>query len=99
KQAPPAPFNPELQALALRTGKTYLHQLPQLPRQPIEVFLDFEGISDRDFYYLIGCLVVDGETRVQHSFWANTQREEEAIWKQFLQTMTAYPDAPLFPFG
>ena len=56
----PAPFNPELQALALCTGKTYLHQLPQLSRQPIEVFLDIEGIPDRDFYYLIGLLVVDG---------------------------------------
>lgn len=54
---------------------------------------------DRDFYYLIGILVVDGETRVQHSFWANTQQEEEAIWKQFLQTMAAYPDAPLYHYG
>ena len=99
KHAPPAPFNPELQALALRTGKTYLHQLPQLSRQPIEVFLDIEGIPDRDFYYLIGVLIVDGETHVQHSFWANTQPEEEVIWKQFLQTMTAYPDAPLYHYG
>src|SRR5262249_10574246 len=94
-----APFNPELQALALRTGKTYLHQLPQLARQRVEVFLDIEGIPDRDFYYLIGVLVVDGDTRVHHSFWSNTQEEEKVIWKTFLKTMAVYPDAPLYHYG
>jgi predicted RecB family nuclease len=42
-------FNFELQALALRTGKIYLDQAPPLPKRPIELFLDIEGVPDRRF--------------------------------------------------
>ncbi len=36
------------------------------------VYLDVEGLSDRDFYYLIGVRIMTGDSAVQHSFWANT---------------------------
>lgn len=36
----PASFKLELQALALRTGKIYIQELPELPRQEVELFLD-----------------------------------------------------------
>ena len=99
KRATPPPFNLEIQALALRTGKTYLHQLPQLSRQTVELFVDIEGIPDRDFYYLIGLLVQDGEKRRHHSFWANTPQEEAAIWKAFQKTVSVYAAAPLYHYG
>ena len=55
---PPKPiYKPELQALAIRTGKIYLNELPELSRQPVELFLDIEGIPDQQLYYLIGLLV------------------------------------------
>jgi predicted RecB family nuclease len=47
----------ELQALAIRTGKIYLHELPQLTRESVELFLDIEGIPDQQYNYLIGLLV------------------------------------------
>jgi predicted RecB family nuclease len=99
KRVTPSPFNLELQALALRTGKTYLHQLPQLSRQPVELFVDIEGIPDRDFYYLIGLLVQDGEKQHYHSFWANTPQEEATIWQAFQKTVAVYADAPLYHYG
>jgi predicted RecB family nuclease len=52
----------ELQALAIRENKIYLQHLPELSRQPVELFLDMEGIPDRQLYYLIGLLVYQADT-------------------------------------
>ena len=37
----------ELQALAIRTGKIHVEHLPELPRGPVELFVDLEGVPDR----------------------------------------------------
>jgi predicted RecB family nuclease len=84
-----------LQALALRTEKTYVEQLPDLSRHEIELFVDVEGIPDRSFYYLIGLLVCENGEASYHSFWANDLVEEGRIWKSFLDAVAAFPDAPL----
>lgn len=44
-------FNIELQALAIRTKKIYLHEPPTLEEQPVEFYLDIEGIPDQEFHY------------------------------------------------
>ena len=46
-------FNFSLQALAIRSGKTYLHKTPSIPTHPVESFLDIEGMPDKNFHYLI----------------------------------------------
>ena len=50
----------ELQALAIRTGKTYVEHLPELPRGDVELFVDVEGVPDRNSFYLIGLLGAQG---------------------------------------
>jgi len=62
----------ELQALAIRTGKVHVEHLPELKRGPVELFLDIEGIPDRDFHYLAGLLVCKGGAAEYESFWATT---------------------------
>jgi predicted RecB family nuclease len=94
-----ATFNPELQALAIRTGKTYLHQLPELSRHRVELFLDIEGIPDQNLHYLIGLLVCDGEHTSYRSFWADTPQEEERVWNQFCEIINEYPDVPIYHYG
>jgi predicted RecB family nuclease len=89
----------ELQALALRMGKTYLQESPGLSRQPTELFLDIEGNPDRRTYYLIGLQVREGHKTAHHSFWADTTRDEKTIWDQFLAITGAYPDAPIYHYG
>ena len=89
----------ELQALALRTGKTYLHELPALARQPIELFLDFEGVPDRHRQYLLGLLVCQEGIATYHSFWADGGKEEAEIWHQLLAKLDEYPDAPVYHYG
>ena len=94
-----ATFNPELQALAIRTGRVYLQKLPEPARHPVELFLDIEGIPDRDFYYLIGLLVCEGENNSYYSFWADTIQDEEKIWTQLLKKANDYPEVPIYHYG
>jgi len=72
----PIRHQPELQALAIRTGKTYLHEVPTLTRPPVECFLDIEGVPDRRAYYLFGLLVCQDGAAVYQAFWADTDAQE-----------------------
>ena len=90
----------ELQALAIRTNKIYLHELPQVTRKPIELFLDIEGIPDRQYEYLIGLLICDETNLCKHySFWADTRENEGKMWQQFTETLDRYTDAPIYHYG
>src|SRR4030095_2946457 len=62
RKPPPVTHKVELQALAIREKKIYFQELPTLSRQPVELFVDMEGVPDRGFYYLIGLLVCRGDT-------------------------------------
>lgn len=97
---PPKPIHKiDLQALAIRSQKIFLQELPELSRQPVELFLDLEGVPDRGFYYLIGLLVCAGATTAYHSFWADSDQDEEQMWRQFLEKARQYPDAPIYHYG
>jgi len=64
-----------LQALAIRENTVYVHGHPQLPFSKTQVYLDIEGLPDSESYYLIGALVVSGETETFHSFWSNQKSD------------------------
>ncbi len=99
RKAPPATHKVELQALAIRENKIYLQDLPALSRQPVELFVDIEGVPDRGLYYLIGVLVCQGDTTEHHAFWANTDQDERHMWQQFVEKVAQYPDAPIYHYG
>jgi predicted RecB family nuclease len=100
KKAPLRLHNLELQALAIRTNKIYLDELPQLTRKPIELFLDIEGIPDEQYEYLIGLLVCDETNSCNHySFWADAREDEAKIWQQFTEMVSQYTDAPIYHYG
>ncbi len=99
KNPPPVIHKPDLQALAIREGKIYLEEPPELNQQPVQLFLDFEGIPDRQLYYLIGLLVCEGDSSTYHPFWADTSQNEAQIWQQFLEKVNQYPDAPIYHYG
>ena len=88
-----------MQALAIRTGKTYLHELPTLTRSRIECFLDIEGVPDRQAYYLFGLVVCRDGAAVYQAFWADTAAQEGQAWRQLLTTLAGYPEAPVYHYG
>jgi predicted RecB family nuclease len=89
----------ELQALAIRDHKIYLQELPALSRQPVELFLDIEGVPDRGRYYLMGLLVCQPDTTAHYAFWADTDHEEHDMWQQFVEKVAQYPGAPIYHYG
>jgi predicted RecB family nuclease len=95
----PAPFNAELQALAIREKKIYLHLRPTLTQQPLELFLDIEGIPDQGFDYLIGLLAKTETETAMHSFWADSPDDEVRIFSECLALAAKYPDGPIYHYG
>ena len=89
----------ELQALAIRTGKVHVEHLPELPRSPVELFLDFEGVPDRDTHYLAGLLVCTGGKAEYEFFWADDATGEAAMWSALLGRLAAFPDSPVYHYG
>ncbi|MBD2169077.1 IS66 family transposase [Calothrix membranacea FACHB-236] len=92
-------YKPELQALAIRTGKIYLQEIAEISRHQVELFLDIEGIPDQNFQYLIGLLVCEVDKTSYYSFWADSICEEEQIWMQFLMKVSEYPLSPIYHYG
>ena len=93
-RARPLRQNIELQALAIRTGKTYISELPNIKRTRTEVFLDLEGDPDRSYYYLFGLLIcTDGRCEYE-SFWSSEVETEKSAWSRFLERLRQTGDAP-----
>lgn len=92
-------FNVELQALAIRTNKIYLHEIPTISKQPIELFLDVEGIPDQGFDYLIGLVTQNGNDLSSHSFWADSTEDEAEIFEACLQKAAEYGNGPIYHYG
>jgi len=97
--AQPPHFDLEVQALAIRTGKIYIRTVPETQRSDIELFLDIEGVPDRQFCYLFGLLILDHEALTHHVFWADTANDEESAWRMFVAKAKEYPDAPIYHYG
>jgi predicted RecB family nuclease len=99
RKPPPVTHKVELQALAIREKKIYLQELPTLSRQPVELFVDMEGVPDKGLYYLIGLLVCQGDTTEHYAFWADTDQDERHMWQEFIDKIKQYPDAPIYHYG
>jgi predicted RecB family nuclease len=92
-------FNVELQALAIRTNKIYLHEIPAISKQPVELYLDVEGIPDQGFNYLVGLVIQSGTDVSAHSFWADSVDDEASIFEACLQKAAEYGNAPIYHYG
>jgi predicted RecB family nuclease len=88
-----------LQALAVRDKKVYVVRDPEIPAKTTRIYLDVEGIPDHDFYYLVGVVVERNGECSAHSFWAEDETEEQAIWLRLLDLLRALGDCTLFHYG
>jgi predicted RecB family nuclease len=88
-----------LRALAIRENKIHAVGAQNLELAGNLVFLDVEGLPDRDFYYLIGIRIQAAKENVQHSFWADDLNGEALIWQQFLGVLSAITNPHLIHYG
>jgi predicted RecB family nuclease len=76
-------YHNSLKALAIREKKIHIVGSPELKLEGTPVYLDVEGLPDRDFYYLIGMRIGNGESAVQHSLWADSVERSEVVRQHF----------------
>ena len=92
-------YHHALKALAIREKKIHIVGAPELKIEGTPVYLDVEGLPDRDFYYLIGVRIGGGESAVQHSLWADTVGDEGQIWREFLAILETVEKPVLIHYG
>ena len=92
-------YHHSLKALAIREKKLHIAGQPELKIEGTPVFVDVEGIPDRDFYYLIGLRIRTGDSIVQHSLWADTSEDEAQIYFQFLNILKTIEKPSLIHYG
>jgi len=92
-------YHHALKALAIREKKIHIVGSPELKIEGTPVYLDVEGLPDRDFYYLIGVRIGHGESAVQHSPWADTVEDEGKIWREFLGILETVEKPVLVHYG
>lgn len=92
-------YHHAIKALAIREKKIHIVGSPELKIEGTPVYLDVEGLPDRDFYYLIGLRIGHGDSAVQHSLWADTAADEGKIWQQFLAILKTVEKPVLIHYG
>jgi len=92
-------YHHSLKALTIREKKIHIVGSPELKIEGTPVYLDVEGLPDRDFYYLIGLRIGNGESAVQHSLWADTVTDEGKIWCEFLAILETVEKPVLVHYG
>lgn len=92
-------FMPELKALAIREGKTFIQEMPVLKPVETEVFLDFEGITDRSSNYLIGIIIKTRDTEKKYSLWANNEQEQAKIFIELITILKPLNQFIIYHYG
>jgi predicted RecB family nuclease len=92
-------YHHSLKALAIREKKIHIVGRPEFKIEGTPVYLDVEGVPDRDFYYLIGMRIGHGESAVEHSLWADTVEDEGKIWREFHAILETVEKPVLIHYG
>jgi predicted RecB family nuclease len=92
-------YHHSLKALAIREKKIHIVGSPELKIQGTPVYLDVEGLPDRDFYYLVGVQIGNGESAVRHSLWADTVADEGRVWREFLAILETVEKPVVVHYG
>jgi predicted RecB family nuclease len=92
-------YHHSLKALAIREKKIHIVGSPELKIEGTPVYLDVEGLPDRDFYYLVGVRIGDGASAVQHSLWADSVEDEARIWQELLSILETVEKPVLIHYG
>ena len=92
-------YHHELKALAIREKKIHIVGNPELKIEGTPIYLDVEGIPDREFYYLIGVRVKTTQGNLNRSFWADDCEAEKTIWRDFVGFLAGIPNPCLIHYG
>ncbi len=92
-------YHHSLKALAVRENKIHIIGTAKMRIEGTPVYIDVEGLPDRDFYYLVGVRIKTGGSVVQHSFWADSPSDEGRLWQEFLSKLAEIKNPVLVHYG
>jgi predicted RecB family nuclease len=95
----PRKYYHALKARAIRERKIHIVGSPELNLVGTPVYLDVEGLPDRDFYYLIGVRFKTVREIFQHGLWADSIDDERRIWNDFLGVLSGIEKPVLIHYG
>ena len=93
------PHQYALQAIAIREQKIYVLGSPEVPDCTVRIFFDVEGDPERGFDYLLGMIIEAGGVEKHYSFWADGPADEDRIFQQFLDVVSAHEDYRIYAYG
>jgi predicted RecB family nuclease len=99
RHKPPVKNDHHLKALAIKKVQTHVVGCPSLSFEGTPVFMDVEGMPDRDFYYLIGLRYEMHGTPVEKTFWANGPEGEIDIWRECLCVLKEINNPRIVHYG
>jgi predicted RecB family nuclease len=89
----------KLKALAIKKTQIHVVGSPSLSMDGTPVFMDVEGIPDRDFYYLVGLRYDLYGKQVERSFWANELEGERDMLRQCLLALQEIDNPRIVHYG
>jgi hypothetical protein len=99
RAAPVVKNDHRLKALAVKKNQIHIVGAPSAKFTGVPIFLDVEGMPDRDFYYLVGLRYGCGSEQVERSFWAEGLDGEREIWENFLREIKPIENAQIISYG
>ena len=95
----PVKHDHKLKALAIKKAQIHVVGSPSLSIEGTPVFMDVEGVPDRDFYYLIGLRYERQGTQVEQSFWADGPEDERNIWRECVLALKEIDNPRIVHYG
>ena len=95
----PEKYHYSLKALAIREKRIHVVGTPQLKIEGTPVYLDVEGLPDREFYYLVGLRWQTTNGVEQRSLWANAPGDEARLWNDFLSALSGIVSPTIIHYG
>ena len=99
QRSQPVKHDHKLKALAIKNARIHVVGSPSLSIEGTPVFMDVEGIPDRDFYYLIGLRHETDGTHIEQSFWADAPEGEQDIWLKCLSVLKRIDNPRIVHYG
>ena len=95
----PVKHDHKLKALAIKNARIHVVGSPLLSIEGTPVFMDVEGMPDRDFYYLIGLRYEAQDRHIEQSFWADAPEGEQDIWLKCLRALKQIDNPRIVHYG
>lgn len=93
------PYKWELKALAIKDKRTYIIDTPRFTDSEFQIFVDFEGLPDEEYCYLLGVVIITKTIKKTFSFWCDDKTGENIIFINLIKLLSSYDNCSIYHYG